>query len=77
MNTLEIIKLAIQQASKERTKMATFHSLVLLHAEKLGQLDPAEFCRVTNVPATYHIEFRKMIATARKLSELGYSLQKI
>ena len=71
-----LIKLAIQRAAEKRTKMAMFHSQVLLHAEILEHLDPVEFCRDVDVPDTYHIEFRKMVATAHMLSELGYSIQK-
>lgn len=76
MEIIKIIKLAIQKAAKERKKMSTFHSQVLLHAKLLEHLDPVEFCRDVGVPAAYHIEFRKMIAVAHTLSELGYSIQK-
>ena len=76
MEIIKIIKLAIQKAAKERKKMSMFHSQVLLHAKLLEHLDPAEFCRDVGVPAAYHIEFRKMIAVAHALSELGYSVQR-
>jgi hypothetical protein len=76
MEIIKIIKLAIQKAAKERKKMSTFHSQVLLHAKLVEHLDPAEFCRDVGVPAAYHIEFRKMIAVAHALSELGYSIQR-
>ena len=76
MRNIETIKTALQKAAVERNKMATFHSLVLLHAELLEHLEPEEFCRQVGVPATYHIEFRKMIAVARRLSEMGYLIQR-
>jgi hypothetical protein len=76
MKNIESIKRAIQNATEKRKKTATFHSQVLLHAEILEHLDPAEFCREVGVPASFHIEFRKMIAAANALSELGYSIQK-
>ena len=76
MRNIQSIKTAIQKAVAERKKMSTFHSQVLLHAELLEHVEPEEFCRQVGVPPTYHIEFRKMIAAARRLSELGYSIQK-
>jgi dihydroorotase len=76
MKIIETIKLTLQKAQEERNKTATFHSLVLLNANLLKDLDPYEFCRSVGVKRTYHIEFRKMIATAHTLSELGYSIQK-
>ena len=76
MMNIESIKRTIQGAVEKTKKMATFHSQVLLHAEVLEHLDPAAFCRDVDVPATYHIEFRKIIAAAHALSELGYSIQK-
>jgi hypothetical protein len=76
MKIIESIKLDLEKAAEERHKMATFHSLVLLHADSLVDFDPSMFCRDVGVPTSYQAEFRKMIATARTLSELGYSIQK-
>ena len=76
MSIIETIKLDLKKAAEERHKIAAFHSLVLLHADSLADYDPAEFCRVVEVPATYQTEFRKMLAVARHLDELGYSIQK-
>ena len=76
MELVETIKLALEKAAEERNKVATFHSLVLINAERLDHLDPHEFCRNVGVTDAFHIEFRKMISAARKLSELGYSIQK-
>jgi len=75
MKIIETIKLTLQKAQAKREKTAVFHSQVLLNAELLKNLDPHEFCRKVGVTKAYHIEFRKMIAVARTLSELGYSIQ--
>jgi hypothetical protein len=76
MKTVETIKLALHEAQAKREKTAVFHSQILLNANQLENLDPHEFCRNVGVTNAYHIEFRKMIAVARKLSEMGYSIQK-
>ena len=76
MKIIETIKLTLQKAQAKREKTAVFHCQVLLNAELLKHLDPHEFCRNVGVTKAYHIEFRKMIAAARTLSELGYSIQK-
>lgn len=76
MKIVETIKLALQKAQEDRNKMATFHSLVLVNADDLQHLDPHEFCRNVGVTKAYHIEFRKMIAAAHTLSDMGYSIQK-
>ena len=76
MKTVETIKLALQKAQAKREKTAVFHSQVLLNANQLKNLDPHEFCRNVSVTKAYHIEFRKMLAVARTLSEVGYSIQK-
>jgi hypothetical protein len=76
MKIVETIKLALQKAQANRKKTAVFHSQVLLNAELLENLDPHEFCRNVGVAKSYVREFRKMIAVARTLSELGYSIQR-
>jgi hypothetical protein len=76
MRNIDTIKQAIQKSVEKRKKTATFHSQVLLHAELLEHLDPVQFCRDVGMPVTYQIEFRKMIAASRALSDLGYSIQK-
>lgn len=76
MELIETIRQALKHAAEDRKKVATFHSLVLLHASQLEHLDPHEFCRNVGVVDAFHIEFRKMIAAAHRLSELGYSIQK-
>jgi hypothetical protein len=76
MELVESIKLALQRAAEERNKVATFHSLVLINADRLKHLDAHEFCKNVGVTDTFHIEFKKMIATAQILSQLGYSIQK-
>lgn len=76
MIIIETIKVALQKAQVEKKRMATFHSLILLHADQLEQLDPKAFCQSVGVTDAYHIEFRKMIAVARLFSESGYIIQK-
>ena len=70
------IRDAIKSAEKDRKKMATFHSLVLLHAEELQSVSPREFCQQIGVSEAYHIEFRKMISLSHRLTELGFDIQK-
>jgi hypothetical protein len=72
MKIVETIKLTLQKAQAKREKTAVFHSQLLLNAELLKNLDPHEFCRNVDVAKSYVREFRKMIAVARTLSELGY-----
>jgi hypothetical protein len=62
--------------TRKEKKMAMFHSQVLLNANLLKNLDPHEFCKNVGVTKAYHIEFKKMIAMARTLSELGYSIRR-
>jgi len=76
MEIVETIKLTLQIAQEKREKMAVFHSQVLLNADLLKNLDPHEFCRNVGVTKAYHIEFRKMIAVARTISKLGYSIRR-
>jgi hypothetical protein len=76
MELIDAIKLALQAAVEERRMTATFHSLVLLNTEKLKHLDPHEFCRNVGVADAFHIEFRKMISAAHRLSDMGYTIQK-
>ena len=76
MKITETIKLALQKAQESKSKMSTFHSLVLLNADLLEHQDPHDFCRNVGVTKAYHIEFRKMIAVSKMLSVLGYSIQR-
>ena len=76
MDIIKTIKQDLKRAAEEKHKVAALHSLVLLHADSLSDLDPAEFCRLVEIPDTYQREFRKMLAVARYLDELGYSIQK-
>lgn len=75
MELIETIKLALQEAERENRKMATFHSLVLIHADVLRNMDPHEFCQNVEVPDSYCTEFRKMISVKSTLSGLGYSVR--
>jgi hypothetical protein len=74
--SFETLKTAIHNGAKRKSKMAAFHSQILIHAAELQDVHPAEFCKIIDVPATYQTEFRKMIAAARELSELSYTVQK-
>ena len=76
MDIIKTIKLALQKAAKERRKVRTFHTLVLVYANRLEHLDPHEFCRNVGVKDAFHSEFRKMINVAHTLSEWDYSIQK-
>ena len=76
MDIIQTIKQDLKKAAEDKHKIAAFHSSVLLHADSLSDFDPAEFCRLVEVPATYKTEFLKMLAVARRLDELGYSIQK-
>ena len=76
MDIIQTIKQDLKKAAEDKHKIAAFHSLVLLHADELSDFDPAEFCRLVEVPATYQTEFRKMLAVARHLDQLGYSILK-
>ena len=55
-------------------KIAMFHYLVLVNAEKLRDLDAVAFCKDLGVPETYATEFRKMISLARLMKEQGTTI---
>lgn len=75
MELIEQIKSQLQIAESEKRKMATFHSLVLIHAHTLKNMDPKEFCMQVGVPDSYQAEFRKMLAAERALAGMGYSIR--
>ena len=68
------IKTAVHSAVSNNQKIAMFHFQVLKNADELAGVDPKGFCREISVPETYAVEFRKMIALARLMKELGASL---
>ena len=74
MEIIETIRLALREAERENRKMATFHSLVLIHADVLRNMDPHEFCQSVDVPDSYCTEFRKMISAKHTLAGLGYTI---
>ncbi len=76
MEIIETIKLALQEAGREKRKMATFHSLVLINADVLKHMDPHDFCRQVEVPDSYYIEFRKMLSVKHAFVGMGYSIVK-
>ncbi len=71
------IKTELVKAAKERKKTETFHSLVILHADELAEVDPNEFCRRTDLSPPYATEFRKMVAARRRLREMGFNITPI
>lgn len=77
MELLERIKSELQVAEREKRKMATFLSLVLIHANELRTLDPSEFCAQVGVPDSYRAEFQKMLAAERALAGMGYHIRQI
>jgi hypothetical protein len=74
---LDSIRIALDDAQKEKEKAATLHSLVLIHAAELASLEPLEFCRQLGIHKSYQTEFRKMLSATRVLEELGYAVQEI
>ena len=76
MELIETARLALQKAEKEKKKDATFHCLVLIHADELQDYGGKDFCREVGAKATYKTEFSKMIAAARRLKEMGYVIAK-
>ena len=77
MELIETARIALQKAEREKKKAATFHCLVLLHAEELVEYGGKDFCRDVGAKETYKTEFAKMIAVARRLREMGYAITKI
>lgn len=77
MPLLTQIRKLLAAAKKRKKKVAALHSLALIHAVAIKEVGPVEFCRAVGLPATYHIEVRKMIAAAEFLPELGYTLVSI
>lgn len=67
---------ALERARAERTLTATFHSLVLIHADELEDQEPLSFCLKVGLTEAYQIEFKKMISAARMLRTLGYRISK-
>jgi hypothetical protein len=66
----------IRTAAHSGQKIAMFHYLVLINAEKLKGLDPTTFCQDVGVPVTYATEFRKMISLAKLMKEEGTTISK-
>ena len=64
----------VREAASGRQKIAMFHYLVLVNADKLKGLDAVAFCKDLGVPETYATEFRKMISLARLMKEQGATI---
>ena len=71
---IEQIKTAVHRAAEKNQKIAMFHFQVLKNADELAGIDPEEFCKEISVPKTYATEFRKMIALAQLMRDLGTKL---
>ncbi len=76
MDLIETIKTALDTARDNRTKTATFHSMILIHAKELEDRDALDFCRKVGVEDVWKTEFHKMISAARMLRELGFDITK-
>jgi len=76
MDIIDQFKSALAAAKLNRTKTATFHSMVLIHSEELEDRDALDFCRRVGVEDVWHIEFTKMILAARMLRKLGFAITK-
>lgn len=74
MDLIEQIRLALEQAARDRHKMAMLHAQVLIHANELEEIGADEFCRLLNLQPTFATEFQQMKAAARMLAELGYTV---
>ncbi|NVN92478.1 MAG: hypothetical protein HXX11_18030 [Desulfuromonadales bacterium] len=68
---IEEITRKIRVAADTGQKIAMFHYLVLVNAEKLKGFDAITFCKDVGVPETYATEFRKMIGLAKLMKEQG------
>jgi hypothetical protein len=55
----------INVAAEEKTKLATFHLLVLQNAAMLETQNPAVFCEAVGVPKGFVAEFTQMLALHR------------
>ncbi|WP_411728185.1 hypothetical protein [Methyloglobulus sp.] len=67
MQLLDNIRTALYRAEKEKKKAAILHSLVLIHAIELKNLEPLEFCILLGIHESYKREFLKMLAVSRVL----------
>jgi len=65
---------SVREAALGGQKIAMFHYLVLLNADKLKGLDAVAFCKDIGVPETYATEFRKMISLAKLMKEQGSTI---
>lgn len=66
---IEEITRKIRVAADTGQKIAMFHYMVLVNAEKLKGFDAISFCKDVGVPVTYATEFRKMIGLAKLMKE--------
>ena len=59
MDTLAHIKNELLKARPHKKLTATFHSLVLAHADELQHIGPDCFCESVGMTNVWRIEFRK------------------
>ncbi|NOU36534.1 MAG: hypothetical protein HOO88_07170 [Kiritimatiellaceae bacterium] len=76
MDLIDKIKTALDAARDNRTKTATFHSMILIHAKELEDRDALDFCRRVGIEDVWKVEFKRMISAARMLRELGFDITK-
>ena len=76
MDTLAHIKNELLKARPHKKLTATFHSLVLAHADELQHIGPDCFCESVGMTNVWRIEFRKMIAAAQMLKDKGFHITK-
>ena len=71
---IEDIATKIRDAAHINQKIAMFHYQVLINADKLGGLDPIDFCKDIGVTNSYATEFRKMLSLAKLMKEEGVKI---
>jgi hypothetical protein len=74
MDLIEEIRQKLQDAEARKKLTATFHALILAHANELEQIDPKIFCEKVGVGDVWKVEFKKMIAAAKMLREHGFDI---
>ena len=70
----EIARL-IRQAERDGNKIAMFHYQVLINANELADVDAHDFCHRVGMKDSFATEFRKMLALAKLMKQLGKSIK--
>ena len=69
MELFDIIKTQLDRAEASNEKTATFHYLVLKHADVLGQVDKYQFCEAVGMKESFVAEFSKMINVSKIMKQ--------